>query len=316
MRYVASVAAARPNGRNDGRPISTTCRPWCRSCNFTPRLVWVREGPVDDVFTVLRLAFAVILGWATYLLAREGGSDGPVTAVAAVAVATSAVAQFLSIANSWLGADIEPARHRVNEVVKNRLAATFRNGVIKGDCTSVSVHVWEVPILYRRLIPYRFRQALRKLFSASVQKFAWRPRLKRIGEGGLRYLPPSGISFRKGYGVVGMSLQINDHNMVHVADFEDREFVRALRQGPARWPQEPVAITRNLDFEAAEKLATRYSEALAIVIQHPASGEAIGCLTVEVERGVRLGLAENKKLQVEMRSVADLLGPMVARSNK
>jgi hypothetical protein len=260
------------------------------------------------------VSYVLILGWATYALATSGiDADRAATKAAAAAVTVSAVLQALALL-SWL-AGVDPNIGReLHELLENRLVAASRAGALTGDLSAVTLHVWEVPLLYRRLFPYAFRQALRRLFAASVQEWAYCPRLLRVGEGGLRHLAPSGVVFRKNRGLVGISLQASDRENIHRVDFEQPEFLQALIDGEALWRERNGdKITRRLRFSDAKKLAERYSEALAVVVQHPKSGEAIGCLTIESEKGHALGVNESPQLKTALQDLAGNIGRILAR---
>jgi hypothetical protein len=264
---------------------------------------------------LVKVIFAAILAWATYAVTETGvHSRGLALKVAGGAIAISAALQFVAAADDWLASNTTPVKRRVDRVLLNRLSALYRTGTLVGNPANISVHVWEVPFFFRRVFPYGLRKRLRAIFPKSVQKLAWRPRLVRIGEGGMRRLPPSGVSFRKGNGLIGIALQDNEHDSVYWVDFEDDDLKDALEGGQTHWKGMPEELTQNLRYLAARRLARRYSEALALVIQDADSGEALGCLTLEAEVGASADLRNNEDLHAELRSTADLLSPVLARS--
>lgn len=271
--------------------------------------------PYVLVTRLVKLAFAAILVWATYTVTEKGiNSSSASLKAAAAAIAISAALQFIAIANDWLSSNIAPVKRRVEQVLHNRLSALYRTEILTGDPSVISMHVWEVPVLYRKIFPYGFRQRLRMIFPNRLHRLAWRPRLVRIGEGGMRRLPPSGVSFRKGYGLVGIALQDNELDNIYWINFNDPSMQEALDQGVAYWQHAPKELTQNLRFTAAARFANRYSEALALVIQDSDTGEAIGVLTFEAKAGANSDLRSNLSLHSDLRSTADLLSPIIARS--
>ena len=271
--------------------------------------------PYVLVTRLVKLTFAAILVWATYTVTEKGiHSSSASLKVAATAIAISAALQFIAVANDWLSSNIIPVRRRVEQVLHNRLSALYRTGILTGNPSVISMHIWEVPIIFRKIFPYSFRQRLRIIFPRRMHRLAWRPRLVRIGEGGMRRLPPSGVSFRKGYGLVGIALQDNEHDSIYWVNFNDPSMQEALNRGAEYWQTAPKELTQNLRYPAAARFAHRYSEALALVIQDTDTGEALGVLTFEAEAGANSDLRSNLSLHSELRSTADLLSPILARS--
>ena len=266
------------------------------------------------VTKLLRLAFAALLAWATYAVTVIGASLKKDTLrLAGAAIAVSAALQFLIVIGSWISSDQAPVRRDVDRVLLNRLKALYNDDVVTDNPALISLHVFEVPIWFRRLFSYRFRARLRAVFPQWMHKLALRPRLVRIGEGGMRRLPPSGVTFRKGYGLVGIALQDNECENIYWVNFDDPVLIDALSRGPKEWKSQPRELTQNLRYEAAKRLANRYSEALALVIQDSTTGEALGCMTIEVAPGTGSDLRTNAALHSELRSTADLLDPILAR---
>jgi hypothetical protein len=107
-------------------------------------------------------------------------------------------------------------------------------------------------------------------------------------------------------------LQANETSNVYWINFDDPDLTKALSMGPRTWKNQPIELTQNLRYESAKRLANRYSEALALVIQND-TGEALGCLTIEAVRGSGSDLHNNTSLLAEFGATADLLGPVLAR---
>ena len=62
---------------------------------------------------------------------------------------------------------------------------------------------------------------------------------------------------------------------------DEPKFQNALRQGEANWHTQPIHITQNLRYGHAVSLAASYGQVAAMVIRET-SGEAIGCITLDV----------------------------------
>ncbi|MFI5960152.1 hypothetical protein [Cryptosporangium sp. NPDC051539] len=266
--------------------------------------------------TVLRLLTSALLGWATYVLsitALDARVQPPIlTSLLAVVVAVSAILQFLSVVSGLLGSDRSPLAAEIESLLQDRLVHAYDQGLLGSDLTRISAHVWEVPAPYRRLIPISFRRFLRKTFSSQIQRLAWRPKLHRVASFHLRQLPPTGIEFRKGKGIVGAVLVLNESHLVQVVDFRNSGFLTALAGGERTWHDQPLSVTRNLEYWEAERLSRRYEQAMATVIQDSRSGEGIGALTLEVADGFPKQLGTVDELLSEMRALATLIGPMLA----
>jgi len=227
-----------------------------------------------------------------------------------------AAVSLLALAIYWIASvkqGDEPLRRDVESVLFNRLAALYSQFILSSDPTAITMHVWIVPSLYRKIFPYSVRRGLRQILPVWVYKVTWKPSLRRLGEGGMRRLPPSGVGFRAGYGLPGIALRDNEPHTLYWANLQDPEFLKALSGGAEHWKQIPVELTQNLSYPAMRRLAGRYSEALAVVIQDERTGEAIGCLTTEAAAGHTLELRLNSALHAELRASADLLGPLVSR---
>jgi hypothetical protein len=265
------------------------------------------------VAKIIRAAFVLLLAWATYEVTVAGSSLKKGTLkIAGAAIAVSAALQFMAVLSDWLSSKEKPVRRDIEGILFNRLSVLYGNGTLIGNPASISMHVFEVPIWFRRIFSYKFRFRLREVFPLWIQKMAWRPALVRVGEAGMRRLPSSGVIFRKGYGLVGVTLQANETNNVYWVNFNDRELTEALSRGPKAWKNEPKELTQNLRYEAARRLANRYSEALALVVQDD-TGEALGCLTIEAMQGSSFDLHSNAALLAELGATADLLGPVLSR---
>jgi hypothetical protein len=101
----------------------------------------------------------------------------------------------------------------------------------------------------------------------------------------------AGVEFRCGRGLVGVCIKRNTKEESLFVDFESAQFRRAL-QSKETWDDASMAITRHLSWDAARKLAERYSQAVAFVIQDENSGEALGALTLSLPAGSTVKLTD------------------------
>lgn len=263
---------------------------------------------------VVKLGFGVLLGWATYLVTVSSLKPGTAYRfLAALAVAAAAVLQLWSVITSWFGAG-PAAVKQIEDVLLNRSVDLYHRRMVGSDLTAVSLHVWSVPLWYRRLVPYQLRRWARTTFSEGKQAtWAMKPELRRLAYCAFPPTAPSGVVFKKGYGLIGLALDdVNGRGRVHSVNLEDRAYVAALARGPEAWRNEANALTKYLSHSDAEQLAQRYGQALAVAIRLRGSGEAIGCLTLEVKPGADVTLEGNKELAEELSVLADFLSPMVA----
>lgn len=133
---------------------------------------------------LLKLTFVGLLAWATYYVTQAGTNLGSIALkVAAASIAISAGLQFLDAVSDWLSANILPVKRNVDQLLLNRLSAIYRTKILACNPATISMHVWEVPIWFRRIFPYNTRQHMRQIFPRRMHKFAWRPKLARIGQG-------------------------------------------------------------------------------------------------------------------------------------
>src|ERR1039457_3834204 len=174
----------------------------------------------------------------------------------------SVLTQVWNIAHGHSAVSIRPVGRSVEQILQNRMSAMYRAGVLQGDSTMISAHVWEVPIWYRTIFPYGFRRRLRLLLPQRLQCFGWRPRLVRVGQVGIRCRLPSEVVCRKGRGLVGIALRDNDPGAIYWIDLRDSEFVDALSRGKIAWSQLNPALTHHLSFKNARLFADRYSQIL------------------------------------------------------
>lgn len=77
------------------------------------------------------------------------------------------------------------------------------------------------------------------------------------------------------------------------------------------WDTLDPTLTNSLSLKSAKRLAQRYSQVAARVIQDENSGEAIGCITFSVgTRGLTLELTEQQALD-QLNTLADGLAKLL-----
>jgi hypothetical protein len=145
-----------------------------------------------------------------------------------------------------------------------------------------------------------------------MQKHALTPALRRAACYSIEPIAPGDVTFRKGYGLVGIALAGADPTQVLAADFEVPTVQLALTGGKAAWDHQPITTTYHLTYEDACKISGKYGQALATVIKSPRTGEHIGCLTVEVRNGYPQRLADLPELPTALDRLSLLIGRIIA----
>jgi hypothetical protein len=181
----------------------------------------------------------------------------------------------------------------------------------------VRLHVWEVPLWYRKAFPYELRRFLRNAslkLSSTPTKLTLLPSFERIAAIGMVDFEPTGVSFRKGIGLVGVCVAQNDPSKFLVLDTEDQEYRDAL--GSANeldWRSRGSEITRNLSLDDARRLANSYRQVIALVIRHLNSDEAIGCITVSTKSpsSRSLPLAQNDFIKDDLITLAESISVII-----
>jgi hypothetical protein len=263
--------------------------------------------------------FAAATVWATTILARASFAPAVeqhkalpqslrmvtlVVGIAAGIQAWASVGDVLSLRRSR-------AHRQTNDFLLTRLVKLCREGHFAGcDTTKVSLHVWEVPAWYRRLVPYKLRRRLRERFADDTG--AWRPKLVLAGH--QRFEPQESLSLRhrKGTGLVGTCLSINRPDQIEIVDFESPDFQAALQSEETWRKNTSAAITRGLSYRRATQLAARYGQAAALVVREPNSEEAIACVTLEVPPGCSRKLEDSPEVLRELEGIADALADFLS----
>lgn len=257
------------------------------------------------------LVASAALAWATIVLATEEKANAVEWIAICIVASASAVELYLALRAVVVRRNRDDIK-QVSAVLRNTLGRVFEAGLVKDHFTSVSLHVWEVPPTYRWLFPYRVRRWLTRHTSARLRGLRVRPRLKHLAHFRLSDHGSSGVTFKKGYGLVGRCLEANSDKPLYV-NFQDRRTLSLLRQGQAAWESSnAINITHGLRFGDAEKLAERYAGAVAVRIADPRTGEGIGVLTIDALKGNPNRLNQNTNLITEVAKTAVMISPVIA----
>jgi hypothetical protein len=209
----------------------------------------------------------------------------------AATILTLAVAvQRLSGIQRWLTAPASKREVHVKALAQRALVAVCMNRTVSTDLLDIRVHVWEVPLWYRRLFPYTLRGYMKRMVKLRIfsrfTKWVFRPTLRRVAAIGLIERPPSGVVFRKGFGLIGVCIANNDQAEFITLDVSSTKYRNALRSSSeSEWEAHGPAVTHNIPLSDATKLAHLYGQVIALVVQHRESGEAIGCATISLKNG-------------------------------
>jgi hypothetical protein len=202
-------------------------------------------------------------------------------------LAAAVAVQRIGGVQSWLAKPKNDRTAQIEGLAQLTLLNICMGRSVDRDLTDLSVHVWEVPRWYRRLIPYRFRVFLRRCAhrgSPDTTKWIIRPMLNRVTAAGLIPRPPSGVSFRKGIGLVGVCVASNDRSEFFTLNVANSIYRNALKSTTEeQWRSYGPKITHNLKLAEAQRLAHSYGQVIGKVVQDRRSGEAIGCVTVSVK---------------------------------
>lgn len=269
----------------------------------------------------LRLALALTLGTATYLalvvpLEADHQRIGWVLRISAIGIGIACSLQVWAVIDEMFNVRRSRAASEANRMVHQSFIAMYKNKLFKGYATTASIHVWEVPALYRKVFPYRWRRWADENLKGLVSKIPYRPTLRKVVKFRIEDQPMSGIDFKKGVGLVGMCMEENIRERVHSVDFADPAYVAALKGTEEDWSNQSKSITRELTLKQALILSERYRGALAVVIQTPL-GEPIGCCTLEVPAESDLDIIKSTQAKADLRRLAQLVEPtLLLKSEK
>lgn len=229
----------------------------------------------------------VWLAAATFLATDKSADHVTLRIAAAVIVGLPGAFTFAKSFGRLLGDPSEATQERVKRSLQAALVKIYRDNCYADDITRLSFHVWIVPVWYRRLVPYLFRKRVRP-DASRVPKFL-RPKLRRIAIYRFKHHARSGVTFRKGIGIVGRCIDHNVAGRLMTVALDSQSFKAAVRGGEGAWRQAPVEITQNLRLSDATRLADSYGQVATLVLRE-ASGEAIGCITMDLPPGSKVRL--------------------------
>ena len=190
----------------------------------------------------------------------------------------------------------DETKQRVRRILQSAVVDLAKKEIAGTEIVQISLHVWLVPPWYRFLFPYQLRRrvANRSTKQPWLRRLRISPTLVCMARYRVQPYDPSGLTFRKGIGLVGRCVAHNQAGVIHVVKLGTPAFKAALVD-EKRWKAAHTTTTQNLSLEAGRSLAGLYSEAAALVIKD-ASGDALGCVTIEFSASSTLHLPQpNKK---------------------
>jgi hypothetical protein len=267
---------------------------------------------------IIPATIAIIL-WAAFIVINE--SVDPLNTpkfLAATVLTLAVVIQRISSVQRWLATPKNRRKEQVDVLAQQVLLNLCMGKTVSTDLQTLCVHVWEIPAWYRRLISYRLRRTFKSIVRRNpfrtFTRWSIRPALKRVAAVGLVKQAPSGIRFRKGVGLVGVCVFNNDRAQIVTLRTSSTAYRRALLSDDEdQWRQHPPILTHNLSLEDAKKLSHSYGQVIAKVIQEPATGEAIGCVTISLRNASShaIQIAKDQKFRDQLNdlsmSVASIL---------
>ena len=182
------------------------------------------------------------------------------------------------------------ARAAAQITLRRLIQAHRRNGGVVA--LELNIHVWQVPLAYRRAFSYsrrdQFKKAVRRhrRLKRLSERLAIRPALERVAVVGLRDPSSSNVTFRKRVGLVGCCVDENTKEWVHKLDATAHEYQEALDLDEEAWDDGNPMVSRGLALSDAKLLARYYGKVIAAVVQSD-EGEAIGCVTMSTNPNVR-----------------------------
>jgi hypothetical protein len=233
------------------------------------------------------LATAVIIVWAAII--GVTASVHPLNKIhlaAATVVALGIAIQRLNAVQTWLTKPRNIRKERIEALTQQTLINLCMNREVTRELLDLRIHIWEVPLWYRKIFPYHFRGFLRSMRRGARDSTTWtlRPTLNRAAALGLLKQAPSGVRFRKGNGIIGVCIANNDHGEYIALNIASSTYRRALHsKGDEEWRSHGAEVTHNLSLIEALKLSHSYGQVIAKVVQDSTTGEAIGCATISVK---------------------------------
>lgn len=239
---------------------------------------------------------------------------------AAAAVLTVAVAiQRVGVIEKYLNMPRAKRKDQVALIAQQTLINLCIGRTVTSDLLYLRVHVWEVPLWYRRLIPYSVRRNLKRTLRRQplkiISSWAIRPSLRRVTAVGLLKQAPSGVRFCKGRGLIGICLANNNHVELVTLQTSDAKYRKALKStSEADWQKLSKDVTHNISLADAQRLSHSYGQVIACVVQDPYTGEGIGCVTISAKDGSGASpqIAHNSHFEDELHTLAITVAPVLA----
>jgi hypothetical protein len=208
---------------------------------------------------------------------------------------------------------LESARRQevVASYAQDALISMYRGVRLRDETVYLTIHVWEVPRLYRWVFRFGCREWLRAhIKRTSITKRALRFKLKRTAAVGLIKPKKHNVKLAKGRSLVGVCIAYNKETQMLSLDTRDAAYAEALESEDA-WDALGSDYTHGLDRDEAVRLAEHYKQVLAQVVQSDA-GEAIGCVTASARVGVRgPDIFNDQVIRDELSRLAQAVAPLL-----
>jgi hypothetical protein len=203
------------------------------------------------------------------------------------ALTAATVIQRVNGVHKWLSGPKNRRRQQLEVLAQQTLLDVCRDRPISSDVIETYVHVWEVPLWYRRLFPYVLRSKLKEVVQHrpfnNFEGWVIRPSLNRVAAVGFVKPAPSGVRFRKGVGLVGVCVANNDRAQVITLNTESSTYHEALKSDELTWQGLSQQVTHELSLSDAQRLARSYGQVIGKIVQDMDTGEAIGCVTISAK---------------------------------
>lgn len=268
----------------------------------------------------MRLALfvaAVIVAWAaTISITGNAQTLHTTQLIAPTILALGNAVQRINGVQRWLSAPKKDRRLAVQDMAQEVLLSLCQGKPLTEPLCELRVHVWEVPVWYRRIFPNKFRGGLKWLVKRNgfhfISLMTISPTLRRVAAVGLYRPVPSGVRFSKGVGLIGVCIAANDPTEILSLDATRGSYKRALKaRTEEQWESNGEELTHSLSRADAVKLSHSYGQVIAKVIQDVNSGEAIGCVTIGVHEPLVDGfdLSHDEVFRRSLRQLARTIAP-------
>ncbi len=236
---------------------------------------------------VILVAGAVVILAAYVGVKQSVNPVHPLGVIATAVLFVGVVIQRLNGIQRWLSSPTDRRKEHIATLAQQALLEVCENRQISKELLHLVIHVWVIPIWYRRLFPFRIRRYLKNLSTQPRMLFLgrWviRPTLVRAAAVGLQKPSTSGIRFKKGYGLIGVCIANNDPAEFITLDIANARYRKALKAASDKeWESFGPEVTHSIPLNEARKLSHTYTQVIAKVVTDPESGEALGCVTASL----------------------------------